>query len=621
MVIFAANYYSMKKLFLVILIITTPFLAAQNNTTYWQQHVDYTMDVNVDAKNYQYKGTQQLVYTNNSPDVLNEVFYHLYYNAFQPGSEMDIRLQSIIDPDKRMVTNIGSRDNPIYESRIAKLKPNQIGYLKVLSLQQNGIDVSFKTEGTVLEVKLNKAIQPGEKVTFNMGFEGQVPVMIRRAGRNSEDNVALSMAQWYPKMAEYDFEGWHADAYIAREFHGVWGNFDVTLHIDKNYVVGGTGYLQNPQEIGYGYEDTTKPLTIKKGKKLSWHFIAPNVHDFTWAADPNFKHDVLKTKSGTTLHFLYKNNKKYLDAWKEVQPLTEKALDYFNENIGQYPWKQYSVIQGGDGGMEYAMCTLIAGGETLRSIVGTVFHELAHAWFQHALATNESKHSWMDEGFTSYISTLASSKILKNKGDEPSSSSYRSYFYLVNAEIEEPLTTHADRFHTNFAFSTGSYTKGSMFLTQLNYIIGKENVKKTLKKYFQEFKFKHPTPNNFKRVAEKVSGIQLDWYLNEWIETAHTIDYAVADVEGSTITLARVGQMPMPIDVTVTYIDDTIEKFNIPLKMMRGEKPTKATRLKDWAWANPLYTFSTSKEIKKVEVDDSGLMADIERSNNIFIVN
>ncbi|MFB9270673.1 MULTISPECIES: M1 family metallopeptidase [Flavobacteriaceae] len=608
----------MKRFLQLIMLVSAVSITAQNNTAYWQQHVNYTMDVDVDVANYKYNGTQNLVYTNNSPDVLEKVFYHLYFNAFQPGSEMDARVGSIIDPDKRMVVNKGTKENPFYESRIAKLKPDQVGYLNVMTLQQNGIDVNYKAEGTVLIVALNNPIQPGETVTFDMTFEGQIPEMIRRAGRNSEDGVALSMAQWYPKMAEYDFEGWHADAYIAREFHGVWGNFDVTLHLDKKYTVGGTGYLQNPQEIGHGYEDKTKPLTIKKGKKHSWHFVAPNVHDFTWAADPDFKHDILKTKSGTQLHFLYKNNKKYANAWKEIQPLTEKALDYFNETIGPYPWKQYSVIQGGDGGMEYAMCTLISGGETLGSIIGTVFHELAHAWFQQLLATNESKHSWMDEGCTTYIATLASNKILKNKGDKPKSDNYSRYFYLVNAEIEEPLTTHADRFNTNTAFSTASYTKGSMFLTQLNYIIGEDNVKKSLKKYYDDFKFKHPTPNDFQRVAEKVSGIQLDWYLNEWIETIHTIDYAIAKVEENNITLARVGQMPMPIDVRVTYSDGSFQDFYIPLKMMKGEKPSTATLKRDWAWSNRFYSFSTPKEIKKVEIDISSLMADINRGNNVF---
>ncbi|WP_456463463.1 M1 family metallopeptidase [Lutibacter sp.] len=608
----------MNKVLIFLFSISSIIASAQNNTSYWQQKVDYKMDVDVDVENYQYNGTQKLVYTNNSPDVLKKVFYHLYYNAFQPGSEMDARLQEIVDPDGRMVNNIGTKENPKYESRIAKLKPNEIGYLKVLSLTQNNKKVKYKVIGTVLEVILNKPINPGEKATFDMSFKGQLPVHIRRAGRNNKDGVALSMAQWYPKMAEYDFEGWHADAYIAREFHGVWGNFDVTIHIDRTYTIGGTGYLQNPQEIGHGYEDKTQKLKVAKGEKLTWHFIAPNVHDFTWAADPNYTHDILKMDNGVILHFLYKNDKKYTKAWKEIQPFTVKAMEYYNKNIGDYPWKQYSVIQGGDGGMEYSMCTLVAGGETFNSIAGTVFHELAHEWFQQVLATNESEHSWMDEGFTSYISSMASDKILRGGDGKPSARNYRGYFYSVKSGIQEPLTTHADRFNTNAAFSIGSYTKGSMFLTQLNYIIGEENVKKILKKYFNDFKFKHPTPNDFKRVAEKVSGIQLGWFLNEWIETTHTIDYAIVKVENKNITLARVGQMPMPIDVTVTYIDGSHKNFNIPLRMMLGRKTTNATTLKDWAWAYPTYTFTTSKEVKSVEIDPSQLMADTDRSNNKF---
>ena len=610
----------MKKSGTLILFVFTALIStAQNNTAYWQQHADYKMEVDVDAENYQYKGTQELEYTNNSHNVLNMVFYHLFFNAFQPNSEMDTRLQAVPDPDSRMVTNIGTKENPIYESRIAKLKPNEIGYLKVVSLKQNGKEVKYSVDGTVLKVTLNDQIQPGEKVKFEMVFEGQVPVHIRRAGRNSEDGVALSMAQWYPKMAEYDFEGWHADSYISREFHGVWSNFDVTLHIDKSYIVGGTGYLQNSQEVGHGYEDKSKPLNLPKGKKLKWHFVAPNVIDFTWAADPNYVHDILKTANGTELHFFYKNDKKYAKSWKEVQPLTETALNYYNENIGEYPWKQYSVIQGGDGGMEYAMCTLVSGGETLNDIFGTVFHELAHSWFQHILATNESKHSWMDEGFTSYISTLASNLILEGGNGKPSPRDYGDYFFAVKNNIEEPLTTHADRFNTNAAFSIGSYTKGSMFLSQLNYIIGEKNVQKTIKKYFEDFKFKHPTPNDIKRTAEKVSGIQLDWYLNEWTQTTHTVDYAVAKVEGKTVTLARVGQMPMPIDVSVSYADGSTENYYIPLKMMHGEKSSDATSIKNWSWANPTYTFFASKEVKSVEIDPSQLMADIDRENNVFV--
>ncbi len=581
---------------------------SSSDSSYWQQAVDYTMDIDFDIDTYQYKGKQKLVYTNNSPDVLDKVFYHLYFNAFQPGSQMDVRSRTIRDPDRRV------RD------RISKLKPNEIGYIKVNSLKQNGSAVSFETVGTILEVVLNSPIKPGESVTFEMDFDAQVPVQIRRSGRNSKEGIALSMAQWYPKLAEYDFEGWHTPPYIGREFHGVWGDFDVTIHLDRNYTIGGSGYLQNPQEVGHGYEDKTKPLNVPKGDKLTWHFKAPNVHDFMWGADNAYNHDIFKMENGIDLHFFYKKTleEKYLKNWKELQPKTAELMTYFSENIGPYPYKQYSVVQGGDGGMEYAMSTLVTGRRSFGSLFGVTAHELAHTWFQFLLATNESLHPWMDEGFTSYISNKAENKILNENKSNPHTGSYRGYRTIVSRGYEESLSTHADRYNTNWAYGTASYSKGNIFLSQLEYVIGSDNVAKGLKKYFADFSFKHPTPNDIKRSMEKVSGLHLDWYLNEWTQTTHTIDYAVKSVEGKTITLERIGQMPMPIDLEVTYEDGTTEPFNIAIEMMRGNKPTSATILKDWGWAYPTYSFETSKNVKAVVIDNSGLMADIDLSNNRF---
>ena len=568
------------------------------------------MDIDVDVKKFQYKGKQTLVYTNNSPDDLKKVFYHLYFNAFQPGSQMDVRSLNIKDPDRRV------RD------RISKLKPNEIGYIKVNSLKQNGVLVSHETVGTILEVKLNEPIKSGESVTLEMNFDAQVPVQIRRSGRNNKEGVAFSMAQWYPKLAEYDFQGWHTPPYIAREFQGVWGDFDVTIHIDKNYTVGGSGNLQNPQEVGHGYQDASQELNLPAGDKLTWNFKAPDVHDFMWAADPEYKHDVLKMENGIDLHFLYKENldSKYLKNWQELQPKVAELMTYFSKNVGQYPYKQYSVIQGGDGGMEYAMATLITGERNFGSLFGVTAHEMAHTWFQFLLATNESLHPWMDEGFTTYISNKAENEILKENKDNPHAGSYSGYRTIVDNGYEESLSTHADRYHTNWAYGTASYSKGNIFLSQLEYVIGKENVENGLKKYFTDFSFKHPTPNDIKRSMEKVSEIDLGWYLNEWTQTLHTIDYGVKSVNGKTITLERIGKMPMPMDVEVVYQDGTIESFNIPLEMMRGNKPTTSTVLEDWGWAYPTYSFDVSKEVKSIVIDKSGLMADINSENNTFEV-
>lgn len=619
----------MKKYLFLLL----PFgVLAQNNSNpgYWQQHVDYKMDVKMDVKTYLYKGKQTLVYTNNSPDTLKRVYFHLFNNAFQPDSPMDARLKSIKDPDGRMVTKTKMGDKEIKESRISTLKPNEIGYLNVNNLKQDGVLVQNKRVSTILEVDLAKPLLPKTSTTFTLDFDGQVPLQIRRSGRNNKEGIELSMAQWYPKMAEYDIDGWQADPYIAREFHGVFGNFDVNITIDKNYVLGGSGYLQNGNQIGKGYEDTGVTVNYpKKTKELTWHFYAPNVHDFTWAADKDYIHDKLVRPDGVTLHFLYQNKPGFIQNWKNLQPKTSQLMDIYNKTIGQYPYKQYSVIQGGDGGMEYAMCTLILGEGTQEGLIGVTAHEMAHSWFQHVLATNEAKHSWMDEGFTTWLENYGLNEIADKKVANPHEDSYKGYLSLVKSGKEQSQATHADRYDENRPYSIQAYSKGNLFLTQLEYLLGKENFHKTIKRYYADFKLTHPTPNDIKHTAEKISGANLDWFLTDWTKTTNTIDYGIKTVtedSGKTkITFERIGRTPMPLDVVITFEDGSQELIYIPQTLMRWSKPNETslrrTETEGWDWAYPTFDVVISKDksqIKSIIIDPSGTLADVNRENNSY---
>ena len=352
----------MKKgfVFSFFLLLSIQFVIAQPER--WQQRVQYKMDIDFDVKKHQFNGNQIIKYTNNSPDTLDRIFYHLYFNAFQPGSMMDVRSRTISDPDPRV------------DDRIFNLTPEEIGYHKISALSQDGIPLNFEMVETILEVKLAKPILPGKTTSLEMSFSSQVPLQIRRSGRNNAEGIDYSMAQWYPKLCEYDYQGWHANPYIGREFYGVWGDFDVTLHIDAKYMVGGTGYLQNPEQIGKGYTQNTVIPKPDKNGKLSWHFIAPNVHDFLWAADPDYTHTSLKRADGLTLHFYYQSNDKTKDNWEALPAIMDKAFDYINKNFGQYDYKQYSFIQGGDGGMEYPMATLITGERNIGSLAGVAVH-------------------------------------------------------------------------------------------------------------------------------------------------------------------------------------------------------------------------------------------------------
>ncbi|HEX8060009.1 MAG TPA: M1 family metallopeptidase, partial [Cyclobacteriaceae bacterium] len=434
----------------------------------WQQKVEYTMNVALNHETNIVNGTQKLVYFNNSGDTLTKVYYHLFFNAFQPGSMMDVRSSTIADPDRRIGT------------RISKLAESEIGYQRVLNLKQDGKTVKTTVDGTILIVDLPKPLLPKSKTIFEMTFEAQVPIQVRRSGRNSAEGIAYSMTQWYPKIAEYDYQGWHAYQYVAREFHGVWGDFDVTIAIDSSFTVAGTGVLQDADKIGHGYgREGSKP--VRKDKNLKWRFVAKNVIDFAWAADPDYKHDKIKVANGPEVHFFYQPNEKTSTTWKNLQPFVAQVFQYMNETFGKYPYDTYSVIQGGDGGMEYPMCTLILGEGKFEGLASTAAHEIAHSWYQMVLASNEALNAWMDEGFADFSSDETVAHITQTKNDH--ASTYKNYFAMVaNGQLEVP-NQHSDHFITNRGYKTGSYTTGAMLLNQLKYIMGEQAFYPAMRRY------------------------------------------------------------------------------------------------------------------------------------------
>ncbi|TWW02043.1 M1 family metallopeptidase [Chitinophaga pinensis] len=598
----------------------------------WQQRVKYAMDINMDVAANRFSGKQKLQYTNNSPDTLYKVFYHLYWNAFQPGSMMDVRSrelgQTVLYRDK----NGNERrdwDGRVTD-RISKLQPDQIGYQKILSLKRDGATQTYNVIGTILEVPLAKPILPHATATFDMEFEAQVPVQIRRSGRNNSEGVDYSMAQWYPKMCEYDYEGWHPTPYIAREFYGIWGDYDVKISIDKKYVVAATGYLQNPNQIGYGYEMAGSKVLRPAGNKLTWHFSAQNVHDFVWAADPDYKH-ITQQVDGFTAHFFYIENETTKETWPTFAKMIPTAYKYIKEHYGPYPYKSYSFIQGGDGGMEYPMATLIMGNGKLEGLYGLAAHEWMHTWYQGMLGTNESLYPWMDEGFTTFAeNNVVYHTLDSTKSPSAQTSAYNGYFALVRSGYEEPMSTHSDHYNTNYGYSLTAYSKGAVFLEQLGYIIGAEARDKGLLKYYWEWRFKHPNVNDFIRIMEKESGLQLDWYKQYFVYSTKHIDYSIDSVfenNGKTVVrLRRVDNMPMPIDLLITGKDGKQVMHYVPMSLMFGAKPNEDAAVQRvvhdyWPWTNRTYDVEIDmpmSEIKKAEIDPSERMADLNRSNNEF---
>lgn len=608
-----------QRVFLVFLSLWMGWNFAQQ-TPYYQQYAKYKMDIDVDAENFTYNGAQTLSYTNNSPDELRVVYFHLYWNAFKAGSMMDQRIQSQgINGDSRL------QEKGV--SRLASIPSNEEGKQNIHWIKQNGKPLKFEIQETIMKVELAEPIRPNTTATFTMEWDAVIPKQIRRSGRNNRENIAMSMTQWYPKIAEYDYQGWHTFDYIGREFHAPFADFDINIKIDKDYIIGAGGTLKNPNEVK-GYSDNASIVTDENGK-ATWKWTAKNMLDFAWAADKKYTVERFTVLDGPEIFLVYHKNEK-TQFWEESKPYISKFFQIMNATFGRYAYPSYTFIQGGDGGMEYGMCTLILGEHrSLERLVGLMVHEGAHSWFQQMLASNESTQPWIDEGFTSYAESMVMHQLFPPASPEPNPfiQSINSYINFTKTGKEEPAVWLADHHYDGRAYSVASYTKGELFLVQLGYIIGEQNLSLVMRDFFNQWKMKHPSDKDFLHIAQKVSGMDLKWFQHYWINTTQTIDYAIEKVEygkdATTITLANKGGIPMPIDFSILTKDNSVVTYHIPMNMTRVWKTRDIIgsfqTLPYWAWTQKEYQFTipyAKEQITAMGIDFSQRMADVNPQDN-----
>jgi hypothetical protein len=613
------------KRFILPVFLVLPFVSF-SQPGYWQQKIKYVMDINLDVATNKITGRQQISYTNNSPDTLKKIFVHLFWNAFQPGSMADISIQyaeNITLGTSAKGEKVSDFDRR-FKKKIYEMTPAETGWCHVTNFSVNGQKQKIKEYETILLVELSKPILPKTTVQIETVFESQVPKLSRRSGRDSDEGIRYSMGQWYPKIVEYDKLGWNADDYTSREFYGVWGDYDVKITLDKTYKVGATGELQNPASIGWGYDKEDTELKNIATEKRSWRFVGKNIHDFVWSADPGYKHITRRVANGPLLHFIYKNDSAIEKLWQTTADTCAMVFPYLSKTFGRYPYPVYSVLHGGGGGTEYPMATLMRNGN-----LETAIHEICHSWYQMMLATNENLYAWMDEGFANYAEAKALAW-LRNQPFEPDASEVDAYTRLVRSPFDEPMSTHANFFTTNYAYNSNSYTKGKLFLLGLGYITGEKALEKTMLEYYNRWAFKHPTPDDFIKIAEKTSGMQLQWYKQYIVNTTKTSDYKIDSLweedNETRIRLRSVGEMPMPIDLQVTYKDGSKAMHYIPVSLTYGSKKNEDeknpfTEHDPWGWLLPTYTISIKgklTDMAKLEIDPSGRMVDLNRKNNIL---
>lgn len=613
----------MNKGFLVLFSFFFALMAAQQGP-YYQQYAKYNMEIDVDAENFTYEGKQTLTYTNNSPDQLDVVYFHLYWNAFKAGSMMDQRVQSQgKNGDSRLQVN--------GVSRLASIPEQEEGLQNIHWIKQGGKLLKFEIQETIMKVYLDKPMKPNSSTTFTMQWDANIPMQIRRSGRNNREGIDMTMTQWYPKIAEYDYEGWATFDYVGREFHAPFSDYDIAIKINKDYVIGAGGTLQNPTDVK-GYQENAS-VKVDQDGKATWKWTAKNILDFAWAADRDYTVESFSILDGPKVYYVYQKSEKTA-FWEESKPYIKKFFQIMNSTFGRYEYPSYSFVQGGDGGMEYGMTTMILGEHrTLERLVGLMIHEGAHSWYQHILATNESMRPWIDEGFTSYAEDYVMYTLFPPK--EPIANPYapaiQNFVKFTKLGIEEPAVWLGDHHDNGSAYSQATYVKGQLYLVQLGYIVGEKKLQEILRTFFEEWKFKHPTEKDFLHIAQRLSGMDLKWFHHYWINTTKTTDYAIRNVQyGETetrITLERKGEIPMPIDFSLLTNDKKVINYHIPLNLTRTWKKNDIygdfVTLPYWAWTQKEYTFTvpyTKDELIALGIDFSQRMVDVNPDDNIVEV-
>jgi hypothetical protein len=494
--------------------------------TYWQQKLDYKIDVSLNDKQHALKGFLTLDYTNNSPDKLSFIWFHLWPNAYKnENTAFAKQIKNDSDGEKRL---LAIKDR---------------GFIDSLAFRAN--NQLLKTEPhpdyiDVIKVLLPQPLEPGEKITITTPFYTKMATYNSRSGH---DGQSYMVCQWYPKPAVYDRKGWHPMPYLDQgEFYSEFGNFTVNITTPSKYILGATGILLNDGEkaqykaIGKANvaakSRTNKILYKPTGVAKTLSYKAENVHDFAWFADKDYviRYDTLQLADRTVDVFTYHHpdgNKNWTNSTDYVK---DGARSYSNY-IGNYAYPVVQAVEGPkidmSGGMEYPMITLITSPDAdAEKLDAVITHEVGHNWFYGMLASNERQHAWMDEGLNSYFqfryeaekwraNSIFGNDIPKEITQKPANEFQAAVYGVLNTiPMDGAIETPAADFKNKEEYGLVTYIKTAVWMYALEQEFGKEKLDKAMQDYFNEWKFRHPYPEDFKAVLEKELGKNLSPYFD-----------------------------------------------------------------------------------------------------------
>ncbi len=592
---------------------------------YWQQSVGYDFKVKLDTDQGALSGEAIISYQNNSPDTLDRIYLHLYPNAFKNESSTFAR-EAKRFYYRGSITSENSGYIDILEFRITRKDAN-------IAAADAPI-MAYRVDDTILESKLPELLPPGEELQLYVKFYEKIPTLIIRGGRQGNQ---YDFGQWYPKLVVYDQNGWHPDQYHTNgEFYGEFGTFDVSITLPYNYIVCATG-VPVEGDPGWSWVEVDTSLSnekwqehhkeqlkaieklSKENKERTVKFHAEQVHDFAWAACPDFVYERGEW-SGIPIHVLYRTHAK--DGWsKKVAQRGERVLEWLSTRFGMYPYPQLTIMHGLiGGGMEYPMLVMNSG-----PWEGLISHEVGHIYFYGILASDELAEAWMDEGFTSYQEfwyqhakfgpwgyekdDIPDTNSLKFKLNPKLTTKESSYQYLIDyltSGHNEPMAQYAQDFKGGYGIN--AYAKGSAFFGMLHYIVGDSLWDKICHTYFDRWSLKHVNEERFKKVVEDVTGEDFDWYFDQWMRKSVVVDYGLGKISKS-----RLADGQWQTEVEVKRNDEGVMPVEVQLTTQNGEKFFKKWDGKD---RYGKIVFVTKAEPGDIVLDPKDMILDKNRLNN-----
>jgi hypothetical protein len=584
---------------------------------YWQNHADYDIKASLDTMTKTLTGSLRLRYTNHSPDTLRFIWLQVEQNAFQDKS-----LNSFIFPQD---SRFGARG---FEGGDVISQFDQL-------LGSRRVALNKRVNGTVMKVDLAEPLAPGKVASFDVAWHFLIPE--HGADRMGREGPLYELAQWYPRVNVYDdLRGWNTEPYLGQgEFYLEYGDFTVDITVPAGYIVASTGSLTNPRQVLTQTEigrlatavNSATPVHIvtqeelasgaarpKKDGTLTWKFAAKNVRDVAWAASPEYLWDASGWQ-GILAQAFYRATA--INPWSDAADQTRMSLDEYSTRWFKYPWPQMSAVEGPISGMEYPMLVMEAKSEDKYDLYNVVTHEIGHNWFPMIVGSNERVHMWQDEGFNTFINTFSEGRRYPEKGDQMArAAGERQYVEgLMKAGADVPIDVMPDRIDPRL-LGLAAYVKPSVGLQLLRQeIMGPAAFDDAFREYIRRWAYKHPTPADFYRTMEDVGGKRLDWFWREWFKENPRFDQAIdsvaaqqqGDVQNVAVVYGNRSRGVLPIHARFTYSDGSTENFDYPAEVWS----TNTTRyIRQYA--------VRGKTLRRIELDPSHLLPDIDRTNDVW---